>query len=116
MAEINYKEEVKRLEAYNPEENSEFWKPAAGQYKVRALTELEETDPYEEEGKEPKPQAKIDMMVEDKKVTWTVGKGKSLASAYGQLCQLAKADKLKDVDFTIVVTFDGKKNSYTIVV
>lgn len=115
---INYNEEVKRLEAYKPEENSDFWKPAAGQYKVKALTELQEAEPFKEEGKADKPQAKIDLLLsDDKKVTWTVGKGKSVASAYGQLCKLATAKdgKLTDVQFTIVVTFDGKKNSYTIV-
>ncbi len=113
---INYEEEVKRLEEYKPEDNSEFWKPKAGQYRVKALTELEAADPFKEEGKEPKPQAKVDLLIEDKKVTWTVGVGKSIASSYGQLCKLAKEKgKLIDTEFMIVVTNDGKKNSYTIV-
>ena len=114
---MDYNKEVERLEAFKPEDNSEFWKPAAGQYRVKALTELLEADPYKEEGKDPKPQVKVDMLLDDKKVTWTMGIGKSLASAYGQLCQLAKSNdsKLTDLGFMIVVTNDGKKNSYTIV-
>ena len=114
---INYTEEVKRLDEFKPSDNSEFWKPKSGQYKVKALTELENTEPYEEPGKEPNPRAKIDLLVEDESVTWTISVGKSPASSYGQLCKLAvsKGGSLKDSEFTIVVTNDGKKNTYTIV-
>lgn len=115
--EINYTEEVTRLDAFKPEEQSDFWKPAAGQYKVKSLTELEPADPYKQEGKEDKPQVKVDLLIEDKKVTWTMAIGKSPASSYGQLCKLAVARNgtLVNQEFTIVVTNDGKKNTYTIV-
>lgn len=114
---INYNEEVKRLDSFKPADNSEFWKPKPGQYKVKAITEMEDAEPYEEEGKDPKPRAKIDILVEDQKYTWTFTVGKSSASSYGQLCKLAVANggKLQDAEFTIVVTSDGKKNNYTIV-
>ena len=114
---VNYTEEVKRLDEYKPEENSEFWRPTSGQYKVKTLSELKDADPYKEEGKEPKPQVKIELLIEDKKVTWTMGIGKSPASSYGQVCKLAisRANTLINQEFTIVVTNDGKKNTYTIV-
>jgi len=114
---INYETEVKRLDEFKPEDQSDFWKPGSGQYKVKSLTELEEAEPYKEPGKPDKPQVKVDLLIEDKKVTWTMGIGKSPASSYGQLCKLAIArnGKLKDKEFTIVVTNDGKKNTYTIV-
>ena len=113
---VNYAEEVKRLDSFVPGEQSQFWKPKAGQYKVRALTELEEAKPFVEEGKEPKPQVKVDLLIGEERVTWTMAKGISPASAYGQLCKLgATKGKLKDVDFMIVVTNDKKKNTYTIV-
>lgn len=113
---INYNEEVERLDKFVPGENSQFWKPKAGQYRVKSLTELEDSDPFEQEGKEPKPQAKIDLLIGEDKFTWTIGKGVSPASAYGQLCKLGKLKgTLKNVDFMIVVTNDKKKNSYTIV-
>jgi hypothetical protein len=114
---VNYAEEVKRLDEFKPEEQSDFWKPKAGQYKVKALTELEDADPYKEEGKADKPQVKVDLLVEDKKVTWTMSIGKSPASSYGQMCKLAvsRNGSLKEQEFTIVVTNDGKKNTYTIV-
>ena len=116
---INYNEEVKRLDAFVPGEGSKFWKPKAGQYKVRALTELEEAKPFVDKNtKESTPQAKIDLLVGDnkEKVSWTIGVTNSPASAYGQLCKLGMTKgKLNGVDFMIVVTFDGKKNTYTIV-
>jgi hypothetical protein len=118
---INYSEEVKRLDSFVPGESSQFWKPKAGQYKVRALSELEETKPFvpkvEHKPEDEKPQAKIDLLIGEEKVTWTIGKTNSPASAYGQLCRLAiaRGGSLKNQDFMIVVTNDKKKNTYTIV-
>lgn len=113
---INYSAEVSRLDAFVPGENSQFWKPKAGQYRVKALTELEEAKPFEKEGEAPKPQAKIDLLIDEAKYTWTMAKGVSPASAYGQLCRLGTTKgSLKGVEFMIVVTNDKKKNTYTIV-
>ena len=114
---INYKEEVERLDSFFPGESSQFWNPKAGQYKVRALTELEDAKPFEKEGEEPKPQAKIELLIGEDKFTWTMAKGVSPASAYGQLCKLAifRGGSLKNQDFMVVVTNDKKKNTYTIV-
>jgi len=116
---VNYNEEVKKLDSFIPGESNKFWKPKAGQYKVKALTELEEAKPYEEPGKEPKPQMKIKMIVADNKESfdWTFSRGVSPASTYGQLCKLAVTlgGQLKDKEFLVVVTSDNKKNTYTIV-
>jgi len=114
---INYNEEQQRLKNYKPEEGSLFWKPTPGQHKVKALSELEEADPYIEPGKDPKPQARIKLLVDGEEKIWTMSIGKSLASAYGQLVNLASEMKgtLLNLEFTIVVVFDGKSNSYTIV-
>lgn len=118
---IDYTAEVKRLEAFVPGDNSQFWKPKAGQYRVKALTELEETQPFVPKGdhkpEDEKPQVKIDLLIGEERVTWTIGKAVSPASSYGQLCKLATAynNKLSGVEFMIVVTNDKKKNTYTIV-
>lgn len=114
---INYNAEQSRLEGFKPEESGIFWKPKAGQYKVRALSELTEAQPFKEEGKPDKAQVKVDLLINDKKNTWTMSVGKSPASSYGQLVALAikNGGKLTGLDFIIVVTFDGKKNSYTVV-
>ncbi len=115
---IDYTQEVKRLDAFVPGENSQFWKPKAGQYRVKALTELEETKPFvDKDTKKESPQVKLDLLIGEERVTWTMGKGVSPASSYGQLCKLATAyqNKLNGVEFMIVVTNDKKKNTYTIV-
>jgi len=114
---IDYEAEQKRLEAFEPTEGSQFWKPEPGQHKVKALTELEEAEPYHEEGKADKPQSKITLMINGEEKTWTFSIGKSPASTYGQLVALAskKEGSLKDKEFTVVVVSDGKRNSYTIV-
>jgi hypothetical protein len=116
---VNYNEEVKKLDSFIPGESRKFWKPKAGQYKVKALTELEDADPFIKEGEEPKPQMKVKILVADNKESfdWTFSRGVSPASTYGQLCKLAVAlgGLLKDKEFLVVVTSDNKKNTYTIV-
>lgn len=116
---INYAEEVKRLDAFTPGKVSLFWKPMPGQYKVKALTELNEAEPFRKDGEPDKPQMKIELLVGDnhEKVIWTFSKGVSPASTYGQLCKMAIAcnGTLVNKEFLVVVTSDNKKNTYTIV-
>ena len=113
---MDYQEELKRLQ-----ESSNYWKPKAGQFKVKALSELEEAEPFvrKKEGEEDEvhPQAKIKILVDGDEKIWTFGKGKTPASTYGQLVQLATnhANQLNGVEFSVVVKNDGTKNDYTIV-
>ena len=117
---MDYQEELKRLQ-----ESGNYWKPKVGRYKVKALTELEEADPYirktkndkGEEIEESSPQSKIQVTIDGEEKTWTFGKGKTPASTYGQLIELATkhANQLKGVEFSVVVKSDGTKNDYTIV-
>ena len=113
---MDYQEELKKLQ-----EGGNYWKPKSGQFKVKALSELEDADPFvkKREGQEDEvhPQSKIEISVAGEKKTWTFGKGKTPASTYGQLVELATkhANQLKDVEFSVVVKNDGTKNDYTIV-
>ena len=113
---MEYQEELKKLQ-----EGSNYWKPKAGQFKVKSLTELEDTEPYIKqlgEGKtESHEQRKLKILVNGEEKTWTFGKGATPASTYGQLVELAtkKNNTLKDVEFTVIVKSDGQKNDYTIV-
>lgn len=113
---MDYQSELKKLQ-----EGSDYWKPKVGQFKVKALSELEETEPYIQkrtEGEdEVHPQAKISILVNGEEKVWTFGKGKTPASTYGQLVELATkhANQLNGVEFTVVVKNDGTKNNYTIV-
>ena len=115
---MDYQQELKKLQ-----EGSDYWKPKVGQFKVKSLTELEETNPYikkDKEGKiiEENPQCKIKILVSGEEKIWTFGKGATPASTYGQLVDLATKNKdtLKNVEFKVVVKSDGTKNDYTIVV
>ena len=113
---MDYQEELKKLQ-----ESGNYWKPKAGQFKVKALTELEDADPFvrKKEGEEDEvhPQAKIKILLGEDEKIWTFGKGKTPASTYGQLIELATkhANSLTNVEFSVVVKNDGTKNDYTIV-
>ena len=113
---MDYQAELKKLR-----EGSNFWKPNVGQYRIKALSELEETKPFLKKVKgqqdEEHPQAKIKILVNNEEKIWTFGIGKTPASTYGQLVELATkhANQLKGVDFSVVVKSDGTKNVYTIV-
>ena len=117
---MDYQQELKKLQ-----EGSNYWKPKVGQFKVKTLTELEEAEDFVRKTKdndgndveEKSPQAKIKILVNGEEKTWTFGKGKTPASTYGQLIELAtkKNNSLKDIEFSVVVKSDGQKNDYTIV-
>ena len=113
---MDYQNELKRLQ-----DSGDYWKPKVGQFKVKALTELEEAEPFvkkkEGENDEVHPQAKIKVLVNEEEKTWTFGIGKTPASTYGQLIELAikNANQLTNVEFSVVVKSDGSKNDYTIV-
>ena len=117
---MEYQDELKKLQ-----EGGNFWKPKVGQFKVKALTELEESDPFirkvkDTDGKEIEestPQFKIKILVDGEEKVWTFGKGKTPVSTYGQLVELATkhANQLEGVEFSVVVKSDGTKNDYTIV-
>lgn len=113
---MDYQQEFKRLQ-----EAGNYWKPKVGQFKVKALSEIEETEPYVRnkgtEKEEVNPQFKLKIFVDNEEKTWTFGKGQTLASTHGQLVHLAtqKGNTLKDVEFSVVVKSDGQKNDYTIV-
>ena len=113
---MDYQSELKRLQ-----EGSNYWKPKPGQFKVKALSELEPTEPFVQkrsDGTEEKhPQYKIKVFVNGEEKTWTFGKGATPASTFGQLVELATkhANQLNGVGFSVVVKSDGTKNDYTIV-
>jgi len=115
---MDYQKELKRLQ-----EGGNFWKPKVGQFKVKALSELEEAEPFTKKSNEAgkpdqlNPQAKMKISVGGEEKVWTFGIGITPASTYGQLVDLATkhGNQLKGVEFSVVVKSDGKKNDYTIV-
>lgn len=114
---MDYQKEFKRLE-----ESGSYWKPKVGQFKVKLLTELEESEPFKRKGKDGNPdeftpQAKIKISVGEEEKMWTFGIGATPASTYGQLVKYAAAhgNKLLGVELSVIVKSDGTKNDYTIV-
>jgi len=113
---MDYGNELKKLQ-----EGGSYWKPKAGQFKIKALTELEESEPFirkhEGEPDEVSPQAKIKILIAGEEKIWTFGIGKTPASTYGQLVELATKhnNSLLNIEFSVVVKNDGTKNDYTIV-
>ena len=115
---MDYQKELKKIQ-----EGGNYWKPKAGQFKVKALTELEDAEPFVRKNKDTNveeltPQYKIRILVAGEEKTWTMGRGQTLASLHGQLVQLATKNNnsLINVEFSVVVKFDGTKNDYTIVI
>lgn len=114
---MDYQSELKKLEDNAANAVSDYWKPKAAQYKVKALSELEDAKPYEEEGKEPQLRKQIKMLVDGKEVVWSMPFGVTPASTYGQLVRLGTVKgKLTNAEFTVVVTGDGKSKRFTIVI
>lgn len=113
---MDYQQELKQLQ-----EGSNYWKPKPGQFKVKALTEIETSDPYVKKhsdgSTESQDQFKLKILIAGEEKTWTFGKGSTPASTYGQLVEFATThdNTLKDKEFTVVVKSDGTKNNYTIV-
>ena len=112
---MDYQKELKTIQ-----KGSNYWKPKAGQFKVKSLSELEQAEPFTQkrsDGTEEKhEQYKLKILVNGEEKVWTFGKGATPASTYGQLVDLAakKGNTLKDVEFTVAVKNDGTKNDYTI--
>ena len=107
--------EYRKLSEYKPSMESEFWSPDADQYKVTSLGEIEDSEPFEDDN-EKKPRKKLLIEVGGKKLTWTFALGKSLASTYGQLCQLGRnKGTLKGINFIVVVVGEGQNKRFTIV-
>lgn len=114
---INYQQEVKRLKEFVPSDGNEYWSPDAGQYKVKPIGELESAKPFENDD-EQKPRAKLRISVNGQELVWGMAVGKTEASTYGQLCNLAmlRGGKLKDTpEFTVVVVGKGQDRRFTIV-
>ena len=114
---INYQTELDRLKNFQSTGSSDFWKAEAGQYKVHALSEVTESKPYvDKTTKKETPQAQVRIIVNDEEKIWSFPVGKTLASTYGQLVQLAQSlGGLTGKDFVVVVTTDGKKRNFTLV-
>lgn len=116
---MDYNKEIESLKRQR-----EFWKPTAGQWQVKVQSE-EEPDQFIDSDGIIHEQIRLDVAVMGtnkpgkavkwEEFTWTVTKAKTLSSLYGQLMLLGQKKKqLNGIEFSLFVSNDGKKNSYTI--
>jgi len=111
---IDYQAELKKLEEFS----GDYWKPKAGQHRVKALGEIVDSEPFieDKEGALPQPRAQLKISVGGKDFSWNFPKGKTPASTYGQLIHLgAVKGQLTNAEFTVVVIGEGQSIRFTIV-
>ena len=112
---------------YNKEKNNlktgfetrNWWKPKAGQYKVKFLSEGEEYsyDFKEDDGKiKTVHKVRYDIQVGDEEFAWGITKGETEGSLFGQLVLVgANRNGLKDSNIDLLVKGAGKSTNYTVV-
>lgn len=111
---IDYNEEQKKLDNFT----GDYWKPKAGQYKIKAISEVEDSEPFiDDEKHTEQPRAQLRIQVNDKEFLWNFPRGKTPASTFGQLIRLAgtKGNKLIGSEFVVVVVGEGQNIRFTIV-
>lgn len=95
-------------------EQNEWFKPQAGQYKVRFLTNGEEYETVWEDKTMQK--VRFDIEIKNKKYSWGVTKGKTEISLYGQIALCGAAmEGLVDKEITLLVKGSGKDVDYTVI-
>ena len=112
---VNYEEESQNLqEATN---RPDFWNPKEGKYEITILSELETYSYIDKETQQQQDRAKVSVKYGEEELVWGFGIGKTRASTYGQLVEIAKANdnKLTGKKVTVVIKSDGKKRDFTIV-
>lgn len=113
---INWKEEKTNLKADQDDyEKRNYWKPSPGKHKVEILSEGEAFD-FEHEGKQIfKVGFEVKVNNSDEVYYWTVNKGLTESSLYGQLTLIgAEVGTLKGETITLLVRGTGLKTSYTV--
>lgn len=108
---MDFAKEVKELEAY---ESKKWFKPTKGTYKVKILGEGEmQTKTF---GEDTVYQWEIPIEINGEHLFWSITKGKTLSSLYGQIVSLAAKNMAAatGLEFDLIVKNDGKKNDYTI--
>lgn len=93
-----------------------FWKPVVGQHRIKLVSEMTPFEFTDEKTQEVQHRVAITIEENGVKFSWTMGRGQTLASAYGQLLDVAvkNGNKLSGKDVIVVVKNNGQKNDYTI--
>lgn len=110
---MDLKSELEKVEQY---EAQNWFKPISGTYKVVLIGEPKEDRFFQEDGKV-QDQAVFDIEVKAEKFKWTVSKGKTASSLWGQLLLVAKKNGFvfNGCLLTLIVQGSGKDKRYTVV-
>ena len=90
--------------------STEWFKPEQGSYKIVILGEPKKKTFTDSQTGEVKEQMELQIEVDKKAFTWTIGKGLTVASLYGQILKLAHAKDWQwaGLTFTLGVKLAGK--------
>ena len=109
---MDLEKELEKVKAYVSEE---WFKPVAGMHKVVVLGEPTEDKYIEESTGKVTDQMVMPVEVLTKAFKWSVPRGKTLTSLWGQLLTVAKANKgFNGLVVDLIVLGDGKDKRYTI--
>jgi len=96
------------------QESKDWWKPLMGQHKVKFLSNGEEEEPHEWEGRMIT-QVRYDIELNGKLLNWGVTKRPTRGSLYGQIILIgANSGTLINQEVNVIVKGSGKETSYTI--
>lgn len=110
---MDYQAELEKMR--NVSDDNGYWSPDAGQHKVKALSEIEVAEPFQDDN-ENRPRRKLRLEVNNQEFSWTFPLGKRESSVYGQLLSLgSKRGKILGEEFVIVVVGKGQDKRYTII-
>jgi hypothetical protein len=109
---MNYEEELKKIQEYKAEQ---YFKPEAGTHKIVIISEAKPKTYKGDDGE--RDQIELEIQKEEEMMTWTVTKGLTMKSLYGQLIHLAVKNKgsLIGQTVTLIVKGEGKNKDYTVV-
>ena len=112
--ELNYNEEVEKLgDKARGYEDKPWFDPKPGRHKVH-IVEVGQEFETEFEGKRILKRY-FGIEVNNEPMSWSVPKGKTPASLYGQLMVAGKRlAGLENKDLDLIVTTDGKKRNYVV--
>lgn len=103
----------KEYEEQKKQENTTWWQPDVGNYKVKLMSEIGEA--YTTKNYPDRPQHNVNIEVDGNPYTFSMGKS-GVTGVYGQLIVLGKAEgKLEGLEVSILVKKDKDgKREYTI--
>lgn len=110
---MDLKQEYEKIEEHV---KVEWFKAKAGKYQIVIIGEPEEDNYTDETSGKITEQAVLDIEINKAKYKWSISKGITFASLFGQIMALAKNNdyKTNGLSITLLVKNDGFKNDYTI--